>query len=189
MATIDPQQLRALISTVVRADDPRSVVAVRFDGSWSWPEVLEGPTPIRVQVCVSPLAVRAAIADRIGNQVLAVLTPCSDHELGPDVLARVAKGRVLTVDPFSAVLALFDATVLDPALTREERWLVDDLIEIAPPFGWSGARPPNGLLDVDRAWDVWHSYRFAGRAVPIDLVAVLDFVADPAVAHLLNELG
>ena len=189
MATVEPQQLRALVGMVVRSDDHRSVVAVRSDGSWHGPAVLDGPRPVSVQVCASPLAVRAAMADRSDDSVLAVLTPCSDHELGPDVLARIAKGRVLSVDPFSAVLALFDAVVLDPALTRDERWLVDDLIEIAPPGGWSAVRPPNGMLDVDRAWEVWHTHRFAGRAMPTDLVAVLDFVTEPAVAHLLDELG
>ena len=52
-------------------------------------------------------------ADRHGG-VLAILTPCTDRDLGLDVLARLAKGRVLPMDPFSAVLALFGARVLDP---------------------------------------------------------------------------
>ncbi|MEQ9162472.1 MAG: hypothetical protein RLN74_07180, partial [Ilumatobacter fluminis] len=166
MPAADPQQIRALVNAVVQPGDSRRVVAVRADPVWTGPEVIDGPTPVRVVPCSSPLAVRAALVDHgdLEGGVLAILTPCADRDLGLDVLARLAKGRVLPMDPFSAVLALFSARVLDPTLVRDERWMLDDLIALAPPGGWPD-RSIGGVLDVDTAWQVWHMARF-GHDVP-----------------------
>jgi hypothetical protein len=188
MPAVDAQQLRALVRTVVKPGDSRRAIAVRSDPVWSGPDVLDGPVPFRVVPCPSPLAVRAALVDHAAGdeQVLAILTPCADRDLGLDVLARLAKGRVLPVDPFSAVLALFGARVLDPTLTRDERWMVDELIELAPAGGWPEPAMGN-VLDIDTAWQVWHNARL-GRSVPEDLDGVLQLGADPAIAVALGEL-
>jgi hypothetical protein len=122
---------------------------------------------------------------------VAVITPCVDHDLGPDLLARLAKRKVLSVDPFAAVLALFGAETLDPALARseEDRWIVDELIAIAPLGGWRHRRPPTGFLDSDLAWQVWHEHHFAGLTVPPDLIAVHTATANPVVAQAVEDLA
>ncbi|MGH9136509.1 MAG: BREX-2 system phosphatase PglZ, partial [Acidimicrobiales bacterium] len=117
------------------------------------------------------------------------ITPCAEHDLGPDLLARLAKKRVLNVDPFASVLALFGAEVLDPALARpDDRWLVDELIKIAPPGGYSNQPLVGGVLDIDTAWAAWHDARLAGAAVPATLEEVLATVSEPAVTHALADL-
>ncbi|MFV0309063.1 MAG: BREX-2 system phosphatase PglZ [Desertimonas sp.] len=190
MAVADPQQLRALVNAVVAPGDRRRVIAVRADPVWHEPSTIEGTRPITVVACASPLAVRAALVDHdpTDDTVLAILTPCPDRELGLDVLASLAKGRVLPMDPYAAVLALFGARVLDPTLVRDDRWLVDELIALAPPGGWTDALVAPGVLDADTAWDVWHRARI-GHPVPGDLDAVLALGADPAVAATLDDLG
>src|SRR5262249_51518066 len=147
MTTLDAQQLRALVAAVYRPGDRRRVIAVRAEAAWDGADVIDGEPSVQVVQGPSPLAVRAAVADFAGNgndgaSVLAVLTPCSERDLGPDLLARCIKGRVLSVDPFSAAMALFRATTIDPLLVRE-RWLIDDLVAIAPPGGWPDERPSN----------------------------------------------
>lgn len=190
MPTADPQQLRALVGAVHRDGDRYVPIAVRAEPVWAGPDVLDGPTPIRVIACPSPLAVRAALTDHPAEHgvLLALLTTCSDGELGPDVLARLAKRRVLSLDPFSAVLALFGATLLDPTLVRDERWLIDDLIELAPGGGWPTERPTSGVLDAERAWRVWHNERFRGER-PESLVDVLRIAEDPSITAVVNGVG
>lgn len=169
MPAADVQQLQALVNVVRRADDRRLAIAVRADPVWAGAEVLDGPLPVRVAACGSPLAVRSALAEHERSdhdEVLVMLTPCGDGELGPDVVARLAKGRVVSLDPFASVLGLFRATVLDPALTRTERWLVDELIELAPSGGWPRETPVPGVLDIETAWRAWHGSRLGFAEIP-----------------------
>jgi hypothetical protein len=190
MPTVDAQQLRAVVGAAHRIGERLVPVAVRADPQWSGPDVLDGATPIRVAVCPSPLAVRAALADYSAEsgELLAMLTPCDDRDLGPDVLARVAKRRVLSLDPFTAVTALFGATVLDPTLVRDDRWLIDDLIELAPPGGWPAARPVSGVLDADLAWQTWHRERFGDVAIPGSVADVIEIGERSAVGETLRSL-
>lgn len=191
MPTADPQLLRALVTAVRHADDARMAMAIRAEPTWTGPGFSDHDVPVRVVGCASPLAVRAALADheqRNGAEILAMLTSCTDSELGPDLLARLAKGRVLSIDPYTALLGLFGASVLDPALTRNERWLIDELIEIAPPGGWPNERLIGSVLDIDTAWQVWHRVRLGIPAVPETLDEVLRLADAPGVAAKLASL-
>ena len=192
MATLEATQLRALVAAVHRPGDRRRVIAVRAEAVWDGVDVIDGEPPLQVVACPSPLAVRAAVADFVGNgndgaSVLAVLTPCSERDLGPDLLARCIKGRVLSIDPFSAVMALFRATTIDPLLVRE-RWLIDDLVAIAPTGGWPDERPVNGVLGLDLAWSVWQAYRLPGVTPPADVVDLLELGDDPGKARAIQDL-
>lgn len=192
MPSVDVQHLRALVAAVHRPDDHRSVIAVRASPEWSGPDAIDGPPTVQVRCCASPLSVRAAIVDHERthpHDLLAVLTPCTDGDLGSDVLARLAKGRVLSLDPFAAVLGLFRAQVLDPMLTREYRWLIDELIELAPPGGWPNERLTGGVLDVDTAWRVWSHGRLGVATVPESIVDVLRLADEPGLAGRLAALS
>ncbi|MCB0954592.1 MAG: BREX-2 system phosphatase PglZ [Acidimicrobiaceae bacterium] len=184
MPAADAQQLLALVNSVRRQEDRRLAIAVRVDPVWAGPDTLDGPVPIRIVPCPSPLAVREALAEheRTDNdQVVMLLTGCGDSELGPDVVARLAKGRVVSLDPFTSVLGLFRAAVLDPALTRSERWLVDELIELAPPGGWPREAPVPGVLDLETAWRAWHGARLGFTDIPATLTDVLAVAERPGV--------
>jgi hypothetical protein len=192
MATVDLQQLRALVAAVHRPGDRRRVIAVRAEAVWNGVDVIDGEPSVQVVPCPSPLAVRAAVADFVGNgndsaSVLAVLTPCSERDLGPDLLARCIKGRVLSVDPISAAMALFRSTTIDPLLVRE-RWLIDDLVAIAPPGGWPDERPINGVLDLDLAWSIWQAHRLPGVTPPADVVDLLELGEDTGQARAIEDL-
>jgi hypothetical protein len=192
MPAADAQQLRALVSTVRRTDDRSLAIAVRADPVWTDAPVLDGDVPVTVKACGSPLAVRAALAEHErtgGDTTLVMLTNCGDSELGPDVMARLVKGRVVSLDPFAAVLGLFRATILDPALTRQERWLVDDLIALAPSGGWPNERLIANVLDIDTAWRVWHAARLGVSKPPETLTEVLALAEMPGIAARLGALS
>jgi len=190
MPRADAAQIRALIAANRRPDDRRSALAVHADPDWSGPDVLDGPdASVRVVPCRSPLAVREALLDheQRAGELLVLLTPCSGGDLGLDVRARLVKGEVLPLDPFSSVLALFRASVLDPQLVTE-RWLIDDLIALAPAGGWPHRQPLGGVLDADLAWRAWQHARLGLSDPPDGIPTVLALGDRPEVGAALAEL-
>ncbi len=189
MVRADPAQVRALLVACRSADHRQRAVAVHAEPIWNGPDALQaGGIQARVRACRSPLAVREAlIEDGASGEWLVILTPCSGSELGLDVLARLVKGDVLLLDPYSSVLALFGATVLDPQLV-EERWLIDELIAIAPGEGWPDHRPAGGVLDIDLAWRTWQEARLGLPLPPRDVSDVLALRARPDVGVALAAL-
>lgn len=175
MATAEAGQLRALVAANRRPDDPRRAMAVHADPVWGGPELLEGAdVSIRVVACASPLAVREAMLEHERrDELLLLLTPCTGTDLGLDVRARLVKGDVLAIDPFSSVLALFRASILDPQLEERHRWVIEELIALAPTGGWPERQPLGGVLDADTAWRAWEELRLGIRQHPAGLADVL----------------
>jgi len=191
MPRADAAQIRALVAANRRPDDRRSALAVHADPDWSGPDVLDGSdTPMRVVPCRSPLAVREALLDheQHAGELLVLLTECSGGDLGLDVRARLVKGEVLPLDPFGSILALFRASVLDPQLVTE-RWLIDDLIAVAPAGGWPDLKPLGGVLDVDLAWRTWQHARLGLPDPPDGIPAVLALGDQPEVGAALTDLS
>jgi len=189
MAKADPAQVRALVAAYAPSGDTRRALALRADPEWAGPEVLEAAgRAIRVVACRAPLSVREALVQHAGvDELLVVLTPFSGAELGLDVRARLVKGDVLPLDPFSSVLALFGAAVLDPQLVGE-RWLIDDLVALAPAEGWRAQLPLGGALDAAAAWRTWHLARLRVDAEPASLLDLLRLGDRPAVAAAVSDL-
>jgi PglZ domain len=191
MPRADAAQIRALVAANRRADDRRSALAVHADPDWSGPDLLDGPdTRMRVVPCGSPLAVREALLDHEerAGELLVLLTMCGGGDLGLDVRSRLVKGEVLPLDPFGSVLALFRASVLDPQLVSE-RWLIDDLIALAPVGGWPERQPLGGVLDIDLAWGVWQQARLGLPDPPDGIPAVLALGDRPEVGAALAALA
>ena len=166
--------------------------AVRADPMWAGPEVLDGTPPIRVVPVRSPLAAREAVLshrDSHGDDesLLVLLTDCPPAELGLDLRAQLVRGEVQSFDPFNSVLALFKAQLLDPALAKE-RWLIDDLIALAPATGWRDRSPLSGVLTAELAWETWQEARLGVSAVPSTLGELLYLVDEPGVRRALPTL-
>ncbi len=190
MLRADAAQIRALIAAYRRPEDRRTVLAFHAEPVWSGPELLGGPgIPASVVPCSSPLAVREALVnhEERSDELLVVLTRCSGGDLGLDVRARLIKGDVLPLDPYASILALFRATVLDPELVAE-RWLIDELIALAPTGGWPDRQPLGGVLDAEIGWRVWHEARLGLTEPPADVEAVLRLATRSDVATALGEL-
>ena len=190
MPVVDPAHLRALIVAYRPGDFSARALAIAADPVWGGPEFVEaGGVRARVVGCRSPLAVREALAGirPATGELLVVLTPCTDGDLGPDVGARLLRHRVVPCDPFESLLGLFRAQVVDPQLVAL-RWLVEDLIALAPPGGWTGRRPLGAVLDVDLAWRVWHEARLGIDRQPETVADVLAVGGRPAVVRALGGL-
>lgn len=148
-------QLEAWLGGSRRA---RSVYAVLHDGEWTGGSPLEvAGRQVVVRSCQSELAIREALAAHEGDErPLVMLTPIAD--LGDDVVARLSGRRVAHLHAGDAVRHLFgDVRGLDSRLISE-RWLLEALVESAPPGGYerAGARQ----LDLDRAWTALLRHRY-----------------------------
>lgn len=196
MLRTDAAELRALLAAYHRPGDRRRALAVAAEPTWAGPETIKASgTTAWVVAARSPLAVRAALLDaqrradqrQASDDVLVVLTDCSGGELGLDVRARLAKGDVVPLDPYASVQALFRAEALDPRLVAE-RWLIDELIGLAPADGWPERQPPSGVLGAELAWQTWHELRLHVTEQPTDIAGVLALGTQPEVASALAEL-
>lgn len=202
MPTADAATIRAVVASLSRgADHPsdervadrRSVLAIRADPTWNGPERLDdGIPPIRVVAASSPLAAREAVVHheetaKVSGELLVLLMNCASSDLGLDLRVLLVKGEVQSFDPFRSVLALFKAQVLDPALASE-RWLIDDLISLAPVSGWMQSPPLSGALTVELAWATWQGARIGIDEIPSTLGDVLRIVDDPGIVRALGSL-
>jgi len=188
MAKADAAQVQALAAAYAPGGDTHRALALHADADWSGPtEIDAGGRHLRVVPCRAPISVREALATHDDGHLLVILTPCSGTELGLDVRARLVKGDVLPLDPFTSVLAVFGARTLDPQLVSE-RWLIDDLIRLAPAGGWHDRLPLAGVLDLATAWRTWHEARLHLPDEPLDVASILNACGRPEVAAALGEL-
>ena len=128
--------LRALLDQARRKDYASGVLGVRARPEWPGaPVFTHADVPVRVVPCVSALAVREALLERVRGQWLVVLTDRPDDDLGAGVLSHLVWHRLRTPDPWDAVRLRFAATGVEPALTAaaEDRDIAIGLLMASPP--------------------------------------------------------
>ena len=138
--------LRAQVRAVRDKSPDASVIGIHAPSPWAGPgSIRVDGEEVEVAYCPSVLAVRERLASRDPEgRRLVLVTDQTEAELGSDVLARLAKRRLLRIDPWRVVLDLFRARGLDPRV-RRDRWLAEALLEWAPADGY--APVPSGVLD------------------------------------------
>lgn len=166
----------------------RRVVAIRALPEWAEEaEFEEEGEHISVVTGTSPLAVRAALAERDVLDVwLVILTELSESELGAEVLARLARRRLEFIDPWDAAARAFGLTEVDPLL-REKPQLADLLLRYRPTSGYP--RVPSMMLMREHALDAICTYglrlpALASRGGPL----LLEWLATAGSGLLWNEL-
>jgi hypothetical protein len=202
------RQIVAQVDAVLRHDQSATVIGIRAQRKEDWPSLLTvGNREFAVAWCPSPIAVREqllALAD--GNMAdcgqasgessgtsgkmpgLVVLTPLSDQALGADVLARLSRGKVFSVEAWDMLRHAFQAREIDSRLSRWP-WVAEALLENLPAGGYPPV--PGGVLDVDSAWS--HVLRTVlGMATEQggrpDLASVLRWTLSPEAARRYGDL-
>lgn len=153
ISPLSEAQLRAQVKAIRERNPDASVIGIHAPHPWAGPgSIRVDGEEIEVTYCPSVLAVRERLAARDpGGPRLVVITDQPEVELGSDVLARLAKRRLLRIDPWRVVLDLFRARELDPRVPPD-RWLADALLEWAPAEGY--APVASGVLDDETVWGV-----------------------------------
>src|SRR3954447_14363822 len=115
---------------------PPRFLGIRSPGRYAGERLRQdGADTYRVEQCDSPLAARVVLLDEEpGATVTVLVTPLSDHELGDDVLVRLAGRKLYEINPWEIVKDLFSAQAIDPRL-RGHAWVADRLLELAPADG------------------------------------------------------
>lgn len=181
--------IRAQVQSIrekARREDPR-VFGFKAEGGWSGAPTLEidGESFI-VAPCRSTLEVRERLAQSEDDgQRLIVITALSESDLGEDVVARLARRRLASIDPWEGAVRLFQASKADPRL-RREGWMANALIESAPPNGYSAV--PAGVLDRDTAWTGFLVHRLGLPDGRPDAVSLLRWTIDPQQAPRFESL-
>ncbi|WP_405094748.1 BREX-2 system phosphatase PglZ [Micromonospora sp. NBC_01412] len=145
-AAVRPAAVRRKVeSWLAERDDDADAIVLHARPEWTDEPVLTvGDTRVRVVPCRTPIAARAALADRAVHEKLVLLTDLTDMELGDGLLAHVSMQKGRSVDAWDLVTQVFGGQVrLDSTLVRTGRWVADALADLAPAEGWA---PPAGLI-------------------------------------------
>jgi hypothetical protein len=181
--------LRALLDQARRKDYACGVLGVRARPEWTGtPTFTHADVPVRVVPCVSALAVREALLERVRDEWLVVLTDRPDDDLGAGVLSHLVWQRLRTPDPWDAVRLRFAATGIDPALTgtADDREIAIGLLMAAPASGWPPA--PGGVLTRDHGLGAVAAAHLGLTDPVVDATSVLAWTADPAVVTRIADL-
>ena len=181
--------IRAQVQSIrekARREDPR-VFGFKAEGGWSGAPTLEiDGESFLVVPCRSTLEVRERLAQSEDDGLrLILITALSESDLGEDVIARLARRQLASIDPWEGVVRLFQASKADPRL-RREGWMANALIESAPPNGYSAVTA--GILDRDTAWTAFLVHRLGLPDGRPDAVSLLRWTFDPQQAPRFESL-
>lgn len=173
--TLTSTQLRTLIDDKWQRDLDAVAVGLHVTPSWHGPsevefafgkaDVVRADTVLEVRE-----ALRAAEKD---SSRIVLFTGLQQSDLGHDVVARLARARLFTVDHWASLCSLFKAKELDRSIC--EPAIAQALIEYAPPDGY----PPvsAGLLDAGTVWRAICRHVFEMGEREPDLVSLLLWAA------------
>lgn len=157
LVTPSVRQIIAQVDVVLRQDADAQAIGIRAQGDGAWPpQIRIGERDFSVAWCPSPITVREQLVGitSLPNQGeirpgVVIMTPLSDQAVGADVLARLSRGRIFSIEAWDMVRHAFQAKDIDSRLARWP-WVAEALMENLPPSGYPPAR--GGLLDVETAW-------------------------------------
>lgn len=146
-------QIKALVAAIHQKFPKERVIGIRAAGRWTDERrKQDGDNTYLIEQCDSPLAMRIALHENVDHNITKVLiTNLDDKNLGDDILLRLAKRRLFSVDSWQIVKSLFQAHLIDPRLTQY-RWIAECLVDWIPAEGY----PPvsGGFLDAETVWPI-----------------------------------
>lgn len=178
LARISEAQVRHYVAQVRRKVPGARLIGIRTRGGWAGSDSMTvAGVELPVIVGRSPLQVREALLGlREDDRPAVLLTDLDEHQLGGDVVGRLARHRLYAIDSWQLVCDLFGAKNVDSRLANQ-RWLADALLEVLPQ---SGPDPvPAGVLDYRTAWTTLLRFGLGFEDAVIDLRAILEWALEP----------
>jgi hypothetical protein len=171
------------------------IIAMRAEPKWTNGPLTVDHHRVEIEACVSPLAVRSSLAvwaereahsmDGEASDLLVVLCELSDHELGEDVLARLAHRRVLPLEPWDAARSLFGVQRMDAAFGKDDGWIANALLEHVP-ADYAASVGAGTTLTREVALNALAHQLLGARDVGVD--AIIDAAARPEPFRRLDGL-
>ncbi|MFV2066023.1 MAG: BREX-2 system phosphatase PglZ [Pirellulales bacterium] len=177
MTTPTFSQIKAQVAAIRQKVPQAKVIGIHAPGRWTGASIKhDGEQDYAIHQCDSPLSFRLALRQPTDDQMTKVLiTNLDEHDLGDDILLRLAKRRLFQIDPWQIVRSLFDARAVDPRLTRHG-WIAESLLELIPREGYPAAR--GGFLDAETVWPLLLGQAIGFRAESPDLTSLLNWSLD-----------
>lgn len=169
-------QIKAQVAAIRKKIPDANAIGIFSESRWGQTvdKEIDGNRFI-ISQCDSPLAMRIALRDSSADAIHVLVTNLNDQDLSDDILLRLKPRKLVSLDNWQIIKALFQAKTIDPRLSKYE-WLPDALLEIQSADSW--APVPSGFLDAETIWPLIlrHFLNFKERRP--DLLSVLEWSAD-----------
>jgi hypothetical protein len=171
VGTLSPQQLRSLVEDKWQRDEEALAVGLHVTSVWRGPAEVElefGKARVVHADTVFQAREELLAAEQSKGRIV-LLTKLQQSDLGHDVIARLARCRLFTVDHWATLSGLFKAKELDRSICDVA--IAQALLDHRPADGY----PPvsAGVLDAGTAWRAICRHVFdMGEREP-DLVSLL----------------
>ena len=146
-------QIRAQVTNILRKSPEAHVIGIRTLNGWrGTADIRVNERDFRVIHCISELQIREALLNASSTkEPVVIVTNLEEGDLGQDVVARLARRRLHSIDGWTILKDVFQAREIDPSLLRRP-WLADFVLDILPPDGVPPV--PAGMLDGDTVWSL-----------------------------------
>ncbi len=169
-------QIKAQVAAVRKKLPGTKSIAIRSKTKWSGKTSYEDNGEVfQIHQCDSPLAMRLALRESGDEKTTVLVTDLDDHEISDDILVRLKPRKLIPLDSWQIVKALFQVRAVDPRVTRYG-WMADVLLDLIPPSGY----PPvaTGFLDAETVWGIVLDHYLGLSGYSLDLLAVLKWSID-----------
>ena len=169
-------QIKAQVAAIRKKLPGTKSIAIRSKAKWSGNSSYEDNGEVfQIHQCDSPLAMRLALRESGGERTTVLITDLDDHDISDDILVRLKPRKLIPLDSWQIVKALFQVRAVDPRVTRYG-WMADALMDLIPPNGY----PPvaTGFLDAETVWGIVLDHYLGRSGYSLDLLAVLKWSID-----------
>lgn len=170
-------QIKAQVAAIRKKLPGTKSIAIRSKAKWSGNSSYEDNGEVfQIHQCDSPLAMRLALRESGDEKTTVLVTDLDDHDISDDILVRLKPRKLIPLDSWQIVKALFQVRAVDPRVTRHG-WMADVLMDLIPPNGY----PPvaTGFLDAETVWGIVLDHYLGLSGYSLDLLAVLKWSIDP----------
>ena len=170
-------QIKAQVAAIRKKIPGTKSIAIRSKAKWSGNSSYEDNGEVfKIHQCDSPLAMRLALRQSNDQSTTVLVTDLDDHDIGDDILVRLKPRKLIPLDSWQIVKALFQVRAVDPRVTRYG-WMADALMDLIPPNGYPPAA--TGFLDAETVWGIVLDHYLGLSGYSLDLLAVLKWSIDP----------
>ncbi|NJM99251.1 MAG: BREX-2 system phosphatase PglZ [Phormidesmis sp. RL_2_1] len=103
-----------------------------------------------------------------------LITPLSENDLAEDILIRLVKQRLFSIDSWQIIKSIFRATNIDPRLIQHP-WIPQALLDWMPANRYSPVM--GGFLDAEVVWPLLLEHGLKLTAERPDVAAILEWSA------------
>lgn len=168
------KELRSQVCAILKGKEAR-VLALRSRASWPGGTLTCDGQTFEVCQVRSVLEFHERVLDAEERQVpLVCLTELSQNDLGLDLVARLFRKRLHSIDAWTAVRSRFQAQEVEASLVPQTH-LARALIDAEPASGYSKVR--GRVLTADKAWSCLFCYALGIPADYLDALSLLQWSA------------